>query len=53
MDDMNGKVGYEDIDGVVGKWDIPGVKENGEHLDDVCSGKGLLLANSFFEHDDT
>ncbi len=33
--------------GVVGKWGVEGVNENGEHLVDVCSERGLFLANTF------
>jgi len=50
MGDMNAKVGYEEVDGVVGKWGVPGVNENGECLVDVCAERGLFLANTFFEH---
>ena len=34
--DISGKVGCEETDGVVGKWGVPGVNENGEHLVNVC-----------------
>ncbi len=33
--------------GVVEKWEVEGVNENGEHLVDVCSERGLFLANTF------
>ena len=49
MGNMNGKVGCEKIESVVGKWGVPGVNENSEHLVDMCSERGLLLANTF-EH---
>ena len=36
--------------GIVGKWGVPGVNENGECLVDLCAERGLFLANTFFEH---
>ncbi len=33
---MNGRVGSSKLAGVVGKWGVDGVNENGEHLVDVC-----------------
>ena len=50
MGDMNAKVGCEEIEGIVGKWGVPGMNENGEYLVDVCAERGLFLANTFFEH---
>ncbi len=35
---------------MVGKWEVDGVNENGEHLVDVCAERGLFLANTFFQH---
>ncbi len=35
---------------MVGKWGVEGVNENGEHLVDVCTERGLYLANIFFQH---
>ncbi len=48
--DVNGKVGNSELAGVVGKWEVEGVNENGEHLVDVCAERGLFLANTFFQH---
>ena len=48
MGDMNAKIGCEEVDGIVGKWEVPGVNGNGECLVDLCSERGLFLANTFF-----
>ena len=50
MGDMNGRVGSSEVAGVVGKWGVEGVNENGEHLVDMCAERGLFLANTCFEH---
>ena len=50
MGDMNARVGCEEVDGIVGKWGVPGVNDNGECLVDLCSERGLFLSNTFFEH---
>ncbi len=47
MGDMNAKVGHECDMNVVGKGRIPGKKENGEWLVDVCAERGLFLVNTF------
>ncbi len=48
--DMNGRVSNSELAGVVGKWGVEGVNENGEHLVDICAERGLFLANTFFKH---
>ncbi len=48
--DMNRRVGNNELAGVVGKSEVEGVNENGEHLVDVCTERGLFLANTFFQH---
>lgn len=35
--EMNGKVRSMEISGVFGKWDVDGVKANGEYLVDICA----------------
>lgn len=50
MGDMNANVGYDEIVEIVGKWGVPGVNENGLNLVDVCPGRGLFLANTFYQH---
>ena len=47
---MNGRVGNSEVAGVVGEWDVDGVKEKGEYLVGGCAERGLLLANTFFQH---
>ncbi len=36
--------------GIVGKWRVEGVNENGEDLVNVCAERGLFLAITFFQH---
>ncbi len=48
--DMNGRVGNSEVAGVVRKWGVDRVNENGEHLVDICAERGLFLANTFFQH---
>ena len=43
---MNGSVGYSEGAGVVGKWGVDGVHENGEYLVDISAEKGLFLAKT-------
>ncbi len=45
--DMNGRVENSELAGVVGKCRVEGVNENGEHLVNVCTEKGLFLTNTF------
>ena len=47
--DMNGRVGNSEVAGVVGKWGVDGVNENGGYLVDMCAERGLFLANTFFQ----
>ncbi len=48
--DMNARVGSTEIGGVVGKYVVDGVNENGQYLVDICAEMGLLLSNTFFQH---
>ncbi len=48
--DMNGRVRNTELAGVLGKWGVEGVNENGLHLVDICAERGLFLANTFFQH---
>jgi len=50
LGDVNAKIGGEEIGGVVRKWGVEGVNENGEYLVDICAGRGLFLTNTFFQH---
>ena len=48
MGDLNARVGIREIEGVVGKYGVPGVNESGEKLVDMCIEKDLAIGNSFF-----
>ncbi len=49
--DMNGKVGDRKVDGVVGGFGVQTeVDGNGSALVDVCVGRRLMIANTFFQH---
>ena len=47
--DMNGRVGSREVYGVVGKYGVPGVNENGERLVEVCSERRLSMENTWFQ----
>ena len=42
-------MGDVEIDGVTGKFGVPGVNENGERLVEMCSELGLMLGNTCFK----
>ncbi len=44
---MNSRVGSTEIGGVVGKYGVEGVNENGQNLVDICAVRGLFLSNTF------
>ena len=48
--DLNGWVGDEAIDGITGKFGVPGVNENGERVVDFCADRGMCIANTHFRH---
>ncbi|MCP3688157.1 MAG: hypothetical protein GY784_07065 [Gammaproteobacteria bacterium] len=49
--DMNGKVGERKVDGMVGGWGVQSDMDgNGSALMDVCVGRRLMIANTFFRH---
>ncbi len=50
LGDMNVRVGSTEIGGVVGKYDVEGVNENGQHLVNICAERGLFFLNTFFQH---
>ncbi len=50
LGDMNESVGSTETGGVVGKFGVDGVNENGQYLVDICAERGLFLANTFFQH---
>ncbi len=47
LGDMNVRVGSTEIGGVVGRYSVEGVNENGQHLVDICAERGLFLSNTF------
>ena len=49
LGDLNAKVGEREIDGVVGKFGVPGVNENGECLVEMCVERGLIVGNTWFQ----
>ncbi len=34
----------------MGRYDVEGVNENGQHLVNICAEVGLFLSNTFFQH---
>ena len=44
----NGRIGNSEVIGVLGKWGMDGVNENGEYLLDTSVERRLFLANTFF-----
>ncbi len=36
--------------GVIGKYGVEGVNENGQYLVDICAERGFFLSNTFFQH---
>ena len=46
--DMNARVGDGEVEGVVGKFGVSGVTENGRKLIEMCTEKRLSLGNTFF-----
>ena len=47
--DMNAKVGDVEIDGVIGKFGVPGVNASGEYLLSLCMERGLIVGNTWFK----
>ncbi len=50
LGDMNARVGSTETGGVVGKYGVDRVNENGQHLVDICAERGLFFSNTFFQH---
>ncbi len=50
LGDMNVRIGRAEIGGVVGKYGVDEVNENGQCLLDICAERGLFLSNTFFKH---
>ena len=49
LGDLNARVGELEIEGVLGKYGVPGENESGERLLDMCVEKELAVGNSFFK----
>ena len=49
MGDMNAKVGDREREGVIGKFGVPGVNENGERLVEVCAERRMIVGNTWFQ----
>lgn len=47
---VNARVECDEIDEIVGEWEVPGVNENESYIVDVCAERGLILVNTFFQH---
>ncbi len=50
LGDMNARVGSTEIGGVVGKYGVDRVNENGHYFVDICAERGLFLSNTFFQY---
>jgi len=49
LGDLNARVGDEVIDGVVGKFGVPGRNESGECLIDMCLEQEMIVGNTCFK----
>ena len=49
LGDLNAKVGDREREGVVGKYGVPGVNENGERLVEVCAERKMIIGNTWFQ----
>ena len=47
--DLNARVGDGEVEGVVGKYGVPGENESSERLLDMCVEQELVIGNSFFK----
>ncbi len=50
LGDMNARVGSTEIGGVVGKYGVEWVNENGQYLVDIYAERGLFPSNTVFKH---
>ena len=51
LGDLNARVGDGEVEGVVGKYGVPGENESGERLLGMCVEQELLIGNSFFQEE--
>ena len=49
LGDLNARVDDGELEGVVGKYGVPGENESGERLLDMCVEQELVIGNSFFK----
>ena len=49
LGDLNARVGDGEVEGVVGKYGVPGENESGERLLDMCVEQELVIGNSLFK----
>ena len=49
MGDMNARVGAEQIEGVIGRYGVPGRNENGDRMLNVCMERELTVGNTLFK----
>ena len=49
LGDLNARVGDGEVEGVVGKYGVPGEHESGERLLGMCVEQELVIGNSFFK----
>ena len=49
LGDLNARVGDGEVEGVVGKYGVPGESESSERLLDMCVEQELVIGNSFFK----
>ena len=48
MGDLNARVGDEVVEGVTGRYGVPGMNESGERLIGLCTERELIVANTWF-----
>ena len=49
LGDLNARVGAGEVEGVLGKYGVPGENESGERLLDMCVEHEMVIGNSFFK----
>ena len=49
LGDLNARVDDGEVEGVVGKYGVPGENESSERLFDMCVEQELIIGNSFFK----
>lgn len=49
LGDMNARVGNVEMEGVIGKFGVPGVNWAGERMVEFCAESGLIVGNTWFK----